>query len=161
MQREEVIKASSIGDVLDAICKGRPIIFEAYSEYDSDIVKLLTKAELVQYIERKAKDKKEFVNLLLHYPETGGLVYKRKIDLIPESCNGATARYRVEGWGLIQAQLEFDKETIKCRFAVNSEKRALAWAEAMQELGAPDKWQWKVVESNARRLIRVLRKCVA
>jgi hypothetical protein len=64
----------------------------------------------------------------------------------------------MEGWGLIQLQIDYKAApVIDCRFAVNTKKRAQAWAQTFPELGTPEQWEWKAVERQARRLIRVLR----
>lgn len=68
---------------------------------------------------------------------------------------------RVQGWGLIQLQLEgvrkgrlFDSHTNH-----NTENRATRFHEAAyKELGPPDKWNWDVVTSFSRRLNRAIRR---
>ena len=159
MQREDVISSKYLAEIVEAICKGDPVIYEAYSEYDKDIVDVSGKLTLENYIDKKVVSGKGYVNLALHYPDSNGFVLKKKIDLIPEKCSGAKIRYCMEGWGLIQAQMQFSDDAIKCRFAVNSEKRAKAWEQTLDRLGAPEDWNWKIVEQNIRRLIRVLKKC--
>lgn len=98
------------------------------------------------------------VNLLVHYPEALGFVATRVITLQPEKCGGASWREALEGWGLIQLQLQYRvADFVEFRVAVNTEKRAQAWAQTYPEMGAPSLWNWKLVEKHARRLIRVLR----
>ena len=159
MQRKDVINSKCLPEIIHAICKGDPVIYETYSEFDEDIVDVSGKQALENYINKKVISGKGYVNLVLHYPDSNGLVLKKKIDLIPEKCNGATTRYCMEGWGLIQVEMQFNDDTIKCGFAVNSEKRAKAWQKTLDKLGPPEDWNWKSVEQNARRLIRILKKC--
>ena len=41
--------------------------------------------------------------------------------------------------------------------AVNTHKRAQAWEPTYEDFGPVDAWNWKAVERECRRLIRVLR----
>jgi hypothetical protein len=54
--------------------------------------------------------------------------------------------------------LKLKGEDIACRIAVNTEKRAQNWANTFIELKSPSLWNWKVVESQTRKLIRELKK---
>jgi hypothetical protein len=158
MQREETIDEETLRRVLNAVYQGNPVVSEAYSHFDEDVLSFPSLGELDAYISRERAAGRPWINLVIHYPETRGLVVKKKIDLIPEKCDGATFRYSMEGWGLIQLQIDYKlAPSIECRFAVNTEKRALAWAQTLSALGAPDQWEWKAVEKQVRRLIRVLR----
>jgi len=96
--------------------------------------------------------------MVVYYAAALGHVQTRTIALQPEKCGGAAWRETVEGWGLIQVQLQYKVGAdVECRVAVNSEKRANAWAQTYPELRSPSLWNWKLVEKQARRLIRVLR----
>lgn len=161
MQREDNISNESLGKIIEAIYDGDPRVIEAYSEFDRDIREIPTKESLEQLISEEIgkKNRHKSVYCLLLYPGSNGFVSKRKIQLDPKRCDGATYRYTMEGWGVSQFQLELTKPaSIRCRFAANSEKRANNWAETYPELGSPSLWKWSVVEKNTRRLIRVLRK---
>lgn len=161
MQREDKIPFDSIGKIIDAIYQGNPTVFEAYSDFERDIGYFPTKKSLTDFISKEltSSNKHKSVYCLMQYPEWGGVVRKRKILLDPKRCDGATYRYTMEGWGLIQFQMNLtDPELVSCRFAVNSEKRANNWASVAPELGAPSLWNWSLIEKNIRRLIRVLRK---
>jgi hypothetical protein len=48
--------------------------------------------------------------------------------------------------------------TLECRVAVNTEKRANSWKETYPKMQDPRLWQWKVVERNARRIFRSVTK---
>ena len=163
MQREETILFESIDTIIEAIYEGNPSVFEAYSGYEREIRYFHDKQSLIEYIsEELANDSKhKSVYCLVQYSETGGFVRKRKVQLDPNRCDGATYRYAMEGWGLIQVQIDLtDRERVRVRFAVNSEKRANNWAGVAPELKSPNLWNWSLVEKNARRMIRVLRKNV-
>jgi len=160
MQRNELIEQDKIEWLIDAIFEGQATVYAAYSKYDSDTSSFSNSIDLKTHIETEINDGKRFIDVAIHYPETKGFVHRQKIDLDPRSCNGAKFRYRTSGWGLIQFQIDFQgNEMAECRFAVNTEKRALGWSTAYPDLKAPALWDWKLVEKNARRLIRVLRKC--
>lgn len=161
MPSEVRIPFESLEKILEAIYDGDPRVFEAYSAYESDIRIFPTRQSLEKYIsdELGSMNKFKYVYCFLHYPGSDGLVRKRRLKLDPKRCDGATYRYAMEGWGLIQFQLDLtDIENISCYFAANSEKRANNWSSIYPELGAPTLWNWAVVEKNVRRLIRVLRK---
>lgn len=158
MQREETINEEALRRVLIAVYQGNPVVSEASSHFDEDVLSFPTLGELDAYISNERAAGRPWIDLVIHYPETKGLVAKKKIDLVPEKCDGATFRYSMEGWGLIQLQIDYKlAPSIECRIAVNTEERALAWAQTLSALGAPDQWEWKAVEKQARRLARVLR----
>ena len=136
----------------------QPHIFEAYSTHDSPIKSFKNAAEVATYIAHELKHHKNPILLAIYYPDMLGQVQITTIKLYPEKCAGAMWRQIIEGWGLIQIQLKGEYNgSIKCRIAVNTEKRASAWAQNNTQLGPPSLWNWKIVEKHARRLIRVLR----
>ena len=161
VERAEIIPSAQVGSLLAAAFKGTPLVSEAYSRFDFPLRSFgdPTSLERVIHAEREAGNKS--VSLVVHYPESKGQVITRRINLLPEKCNGASWRETLEGWGLIQLQLEYQGgDTVKCRIAVNSERRAEAWAQTYPEFGSPELWDWQAVERHARRLIRVLRSGV-
>ena len=157
MQRVENIPLPHVHRVLGAVFVGSPLVCEAYSKFDQATRSFESLEALLAYIRAERELGIKFVNLVAHYQEALGQVRTRTIELKPEKCNGATWRETVEGWGLVQLQLEFKGDTAECRVAVNTERRANAWAQTYPELGAPSLWDWKLIEKRARRLIRVLR----
>jgi len=161
MQRCEVIPFDSIGNIIEAIYDGNPTVFEAYSAFQRDIRYFPTKESLMDLIseELATGNKHKFIYCFLHYPEVDGFIRKKRMQLNPKKCDGATFRYTSEGWGLIQFQLDVtDQTAVKCTLAVSSEKRANNWAALAPELKSPELWNWSVIEKNIGRLIRVLRK---
>lgn len=160
MQRSELIEPECIDVMLKAVFENEPRVYEAYSKYDSDLVKFDSGEELKNYIEKERAAGENFINVVIHYPSSNGFVEKKEIDLNPDKCKGATKRYSVNGWGLIQLQFDFGKHpNPECRIAVNTVKRATTWSPTYPELKSPELWDWAVVDQNVRRLIRVLRKC--
>ncbi len=112
-----------------------------------------------EYFNNQLREGSKFTNFVIYYSDAGGFVNKKKIDLNPQKCDDATIRYTYEGWGLVHFQTELvDEKYLKCRFSVNTPKRADAWKTISSHLESPDKWDWKIVEKHARRLIRILRK---
>ncbi len=160
MQREEEISIIKLKDILDAVFHGSPHIYQEYSKYDTELASFSSRNELDCYIENEKASGIKLISLAIHYPETMGYIYAKKFALKSEKCDGATMRFSQEGWGLIHLFISFRSEDmVRCRFSVNSEKRANNWVITSPELKSPDLWNWKAVENNARRLIRVLRKC--
>ncbi len=89
-----------------------------------------------------------------------GKFFISKIKLNPTYCDGKTFRYRLDGWAIIYVQLDVQKgeNFIKCNVSVNSKKRAENWKTTIPELGNPALWEWKNVESRARKIIYQLKK---
>ena len=87
-------------------------------------------------------------------PRFEGDLVIRKIELDPRRCQGHTYRYSTEGWGLIQLYFGVRRND-KLPFSHlghQSEKRALLWQDTNNNLGDVKKWNWKEVESTARKL---------
>ncbi|MFB2642242.1 hypothetical protein ACE02D_08145 [Shewanella bicestrii] len=160
MQRSELILKEKLGMLIDSIFEGQPTVFESYSKYDLDTCRFDRAEDLKIYVESERSKGECFIDLAIHYPATKGFVYEQQISLNSAKFNGAKLRFRTSGWGLIHFQLDFRASSkLECRIAVNSEKRALGWSSTYPDLQSPALWDWKMVETNARRLIRVLRKC--
>ena len=158
MQHSENIPIHHVHRVLAAVFVGDPQVYEAYSNYGQAIQSFVSYESLLAHIHAEQEAGTTFFSLAIYFPEFLGIIRTKTIKLKPEKCNGATWRETVEGWGLIQLQLEFkDAETAECRVAVNSEIQANAWSQTYPRLGAPALWNWKAIEKQARRLIRVLR----
>ena len=160
MQRQETISLVKLKDILDAVFHGNSNVYQSSSKYDTELASFSSRDELDCYIENEKASGIKFISLAIHYPETLGYTHAKKFALKPEKCNGATMRFFQEGWGLIHLNISFiSEDMVRCGFTVNSEKRANNWVSTIPELKSPDIWNWKAVEKNARRLIRVLRKC--
>ena len=147
--------------VFGAVYQGSPVVTQDYAVPGCELIQFVDQPALEQYIAAELAADRLWANLALHYPDTGGLAVRERIDLNnPAAANGATWRYAIGGWGLIQLQLDFRQPgVVGCRIAVNSADRARAWAKPNHPLGEPALWDWPLVEKHARRLIRVLRKC--
>jgi hypothetical protein len=158
MQREDIIALASVDDLLRAAFVGDPTVFESYSVPESPTKIFTDPDELLSFVKNQREAGCVFFHFSIHFPETGGRVNTRRFALRSDKCAGATWRETTEGWGLIGIEVTDQSGiTSKCSIAVNSEKRAHAWAGTKQDLGDPALWDWKAVERQARRLIRVLR----
>lgn len=159
MQRTELVPKSKIDEVVKfAFQIGEVRMFESYSEMDEEIVEIKNYHDYLKYFQESIDKKKKHIGFGLHYKEAEGFWKIQKIKLNPSYCKGKTYRYNIEGWGIIYIQLDLKEEKIECRITVNSERRAHNWESTNPELKSPSLWNWKKVESKARKLIRELKK---
>ncbi len=158
MQTTQQITRQQLDDVVDEIFKlGEVTVKEASSSYDA-VLREFPDSESLKADLNCSGVSRPFL-YAIYYPDVGGHVYDRRIELIPEKCEGHTHRFSYAGWGLIQLQCRFhDDQSVECRIAVNSEVRASNWRETSPDMGDPALWDWKVVKSKAGRLTRLLRK---
>jgi hypothetical protein len=134
---------------------GAPVVFHAYSGYGQPLRSFRSPSELISDIESAFVAGQKSVHFALHYSDSKGHVAERKITLDPRKCDGHTWRYAVEGWGLIQLQGDLrHAPAIECRVAVNTQKRAEAWAATYPELRDPSLWDWRAIQHHAGRIIR-------
>jgi len=135
-----------------------PEVFEAYSEYDRELVPVPDFESLEELMVSKLREGKSFFDFAIWYPSCGGRVEKERIQLKPETCNGHDFRYAVGGWGIFHMQLDFKRDPmVESRIAVNSQKRAVKWESVYHEWLAVESWNWSVVRKHERRLMRKLR----
>ena len=159
MQTTRIIKEQDVSEVLMSVYKeGEPIAYQADSAFGEELNTFNTKEELSLEIQRLLDSNDPFFQFAFYYPESEGFVEKQRVSLNPEKCNGHTFRFSIKGWGLIYLQFHRKHQGIECRATVNTEKRANEWADTYADLKEPSLWQWKVVERNARRVIRTINK---
>lgn len=160
MQRAEEIEVSKIGDIVNAIFLEPAVAYQDYSDFDSELRQYENEESLMSAISNAIDSNAHSANFSIYYPEAKGYFFAEKKSLNPVKCNGATFRYVASGWGLIQLQIDL-KNKIKpeVRVSVNSQKRAGAWFQTCPEFREPSLWEWKFVEKQARRIIRVLKQC--
>lgn len=158
MEPGEQIKREKLEGLIEAIFTGSPIVYEAYSVPDQELRTFSSKEEVLKHINEVFDSKENLVYLSIHYPESNGYVFQKKIDLIPEKCNGARVRYSAAGWGLVQFQLWRKDAGLFCNIGANSEKRAQKWESTIPEMKSPTLWDWKEVQKECRRLNRVLKQ---
>ena len=138
--------------------KPNPLVVEAYSDYDKEPREFGSSRELIEYTNQKLLVPKTHIHLFLVYPDMGGEIRKRRIQLNSEKAQGHTFRYTWDGWGMISIQLHPGSPQLSGVNA-NSESRAQKWFKTSPEFGAIEAWNWRVVESHKRRLQRVFKKC--
>ena len=153
------INPENLEELIEAIFQDAPNVYEAYSIPDNDLRSFSSKSEVMEYIDEVSISREKLVYLSIHYPRANGFFLKERIDLVPEKCNGATFRFSAGGWGLIHFQLRLKENGMTCDIKANSEKRALAWEHTHPEFKSPELWNWKEVQSQCRRLKRILKKC--
>ena len=159
MDRTEIVPLDHALRVLEAIFTDPVRVYEEYSRFEERVSLFEDWIALGRVIAPMLSLEKKHVLLVAHFQRAGGYVEVRRINLNPEKCDGATWREKVEGWGLVQLQLQpVEDSMIEFRIAVNSEKRAQNWYPTFPELQSPSTWDWAVVEKQVRRLIRLLRR---
>ncbi len=160
MQRAENIEISKIAEIVGSIFQEPAIVYEHYSEYESELKSYDGKESLLFAISEAVKNNAHSANFAIYYPESKGFFVKEKKSLNPEKCNGATYRYIASGWGLVHFQIDLRNKPIAgVRIAVNTSTRAEAWSPTYPELQQPSLWDWKFIEKQTRRIIKVLRQC--
>lgn len=147
-------------NVIERLCdavfaKPDPWVAEHYSEFDEDALTFESAASLASYLRTKLSSTKASAAVAITYPDMGARAIRRTIRLTPGAVPGRSHRTEWTGWGVIYLQLNHGP--LPSRVSVNSRKRAEAWASTCPDLGPPEAWNWKAVESHARRLQRVLR----
>tara|TARA_R110002050_G_scaffold299550_2_gene465519 strand:+ start:31 stop:558 length:528 start_codon:yes stop_codon:yes gene_type:complete len=161
MQRREFINKNQLFELIEYILSdSKTEFYESYSEKEKEIVRIKTYSEFLKYFENSISENKKHLGFGIYYPEAKGKFYINKIKLNPKYCNGKTYRYNTNGWGVIYVHLDLQKNEneIECRVSVNSKTRAQNWTSTNPEFGNPELWEWKIVESNARKIINRLKK---
>ena len=159
MQRSEVIPVEKVSSLLSCIFQEPAIAYQNYSDFDSNLHKYNSAEQLLEAINHAIDIKSHSANFVIYYPQSNGFIYEEKISLNPAKCNGSTFRYVLNGWGLIALQLDLRNLTsVNITVSVNSQKRAEAWWATCLDFKDPALWDWKFVERQARRTIRVLSK---
>ncbi len=161
MQKTETVEISKLGEIISSIFVEPAIVYESDSEFDSSLKKYESKESLLKVIDQSIQTNLPFINFAIYYPNAKGYVFDEKVKLNPEVCNGATFRYSTCGWGLIQLQIDLlNKPMVEVRVAVNTQKRAEEWSANYPKFKSPSLWDWKLVEKQARRIIKSLKNCL-
>ncbi|MDO6471317.1 hypothetical protein [Maribacter sp. 1_MG-2023] len=127
---------------------------------EKEIVRIQTLSEFKYYLEDGLANGNVHFGFGIYNPEFKGKFFTSRIKLNPKYCNGKTYRFNTNGWGVIYLHLDLQKNEneIECRVSVNSKTRAQNWNNTNPEFGNPELWEWKIVESNARKIINRLKK---
>lgn len=159
MQTTQLITDAQLDEVIEAVyAEGRPIVREAYSDFDCPTETFPSASDLRANIEFVPGEKTSF-HYALYFPDARGFVLERRIELNAGAVQGHTHRFSQEGWGLVFLQIDFRQHPrVECCVTVNSAARARNWFTTYPHLKSPDLWDWKVVDRHAGRLVRLLRK---
>lgn len=134
------------------------LVLEAYSDLDKEPRQFASAQEFAHHVKDKISRPRESAFVFVVYPDMAGRAVRKTIHLDPAKVPGHSVRYTWEGWGLISIHLERgDAPRTTSRVAANSAKRAAKWASTYPDWEPPSTWNWKAVESHARRLQRVLK----
>ncbi|WP_340156341.1 hypothetical protein [uncultured Winogradskyella sp.] len=160
MQRTEIINKDELFELIEFILSdSKAELYESYSEMEKELVRINNTSEFKDYFEHSTSEKKTQLGFGFYNPESKGKFFITKIKLDPKYCNGKTYRNRIDGWGIIYVHLNLlnVENEIECRISVNSKKRAENWKSTNPEFGNPELWNWKIIESNARKIIKQLK----
>lgn len=138
-------------------------VFESYSKYDKELVEFECADEVVEYYKLVEFSRKPncAASLMLWPTKASDDVRVNRIELNPKKCQGATHRYRVDGWGLVSLELRgINKAGLQYSHTNhNTEKRAVAWETNYGDvMGSPSNWDWKIVTSTSRKLHSFIKK---
>lgn len=138
-------------------------VFESYSEYEKNLVEFSNAQKVVDHYQLAdfSKTPKRSATLMLWPIKASKNVKVNLISLNPKKCQGATHRYRVDGWGLISLELKgINKAGLQySNTNHNTEKRATAWEPHYSNIMGPaSEWDWKAVSSASRKLNNFIKK---
>ncbi|MDV7141015.1 hypothetical protein R3X28_19185 [Maribacter sp. TH_r10] len=161
MQRTEIINKTKLFELIEFILSdSKTEFYESYSEMEKELIRIKDLTEFKDYFQKGISEGKTQFGFGIYNPETKGKFSISKMKLNPKYCNGKTFRYRIDGWAIIFIHLDLqnDKNNIECNVSVNSKTRAENWKSTNPEFGNPELWEWKIIESNARKIISRLKK---
>ncbi|MEM6637134.1 MAG: hypothetical protein AAF667_14730 [Pseudomonadota bacterium] len=161
MQRTETIRDSDLSQVIEAFFQEYAIAFEhGASTYGAPPQEYSDAGAVRDYVRSVFERGYKLALVSVYYPAANGRLWRKETTVDPARFNGANIRHEVAGWGMIQIIIRNGSDPmIEVEISVNSAKRAENWANNIAEMGPADAWDWKIVERNARRAIRALRKC--
>lgn len=161
MQWTKTIDKNQLFELIEYILSdSKTEFYESYSEVEKEIIRINSLSKFRDYLANG------IINGIVHFgfgiynPESKGKFFTSRIKLNPKYCKGKTFRYRIDGWAIIFVQLDLKngENQIECNVSVNSKKRAKNWKSTNPEFGNPELWEWKNVESRARKIINRLKK---
>lgn len=139
-------------------------VYQSYSDVEQPVKQFFSTDEVLNEFERRHPPngaQTRCVLLQLYVRDAGPPVSFHRIALNPETCNGATFRYRVEGWGLVQLYLEsvWHGQLQNSHTNHFSQKAAAAWGPVVREASSePSIWDFKRITSFSSRFNREIRK---
>ena len=164
MQKTEIIDKNKLFELIEFIFVDSEVQFyESYSEMEMELKRINSFSEFIEYYAKSISENEKHLGFGIYYPKSNGKVLITKFELDPKRCKGKTYRYNIEGWAIIYIHLDLiNYETeIGCRISVNTKKRAENWEETYPEFGKAETWDWKIIESIARKIINKIKKTTA
>src|SRR5215475_12919693 len=108
MQTTQEISIAQLHELIRAVYdQGEVVVKQAYSDFDCQTRSFLDAAALINYMADEPGDRDSLLQCSIYYPEAGGYVFEKRIELRPGSCNGHRFRFSQEGWGLMYLQCHF------------------------------------------------------
>ncbi len=160
MPAKKLITSDQLEKVATAIFNGGAVrVFDVYSENNCTIQKY-DDAEMVLYkLFSDLTEPRHYSFLGIRYDDFGADVETERIELNPEKFPKASFRHRCSGWGMITFHVKAVEDgVLEAVFNANSFKRAQALELTLPALGPVNAWNWHRVDSQTRRLTRVLAK---
>jgi hypothetical protein len=137
-------------------------IYENTSDWEQPLRLFNATDEVLSQFERTYVGGKKWtsVPLQLYVLGAGPPFEPRKIALKPEACDGKTFRYSAAGLGLVQLYLESvgNDRLSNSHTNHNSQKRAETWANTVDDLSDPARWDFARIKSFSARLNRQIKK---
>lgn len=138
-------------------------VYELYSRLEQPLRRFSSPNEVTALFEERFPngDRARSVHLALYALGSGPPFVQRRIRLNPSSCDGATFRYRADGWGIVQLKLESVGRGELRNSHTNhfSQKGAMKWANNAQHL--VESWNFKQIAAFSSRLNRQIKKRAA
>ena len=161
MQAEFIVSLSELAELFEWFeVNGGPDFYLYYSDYGEEMRTFASYDEWLAFARADSGHYWLNSDLALHFPQAKGYVDINRVSLDPRRCRGHSFRYQTRGWGIIHLGCSAVRGTreIHCRLPCNTRKGAESWFNVCPEMKDPDLWDWKVVESIARRLRRFVHR---
>ena len=145
-------------DILDFVFKELDCeVYQKQSEPNSEIVKFSNSAEVIKYYDLKnfSTASKKSAHLVLWPTKASKNFSITRIPMRSKKAKPGAYRFRAEGWGVIQLELNGNSEKglVHSHSNHNTEKLALAKeAELKSMLGRVKSWNWIVVNNTSGHL---------
>lgn len=87
MQRAEEIEVSKIVDIVSAIFLEPTVVYQDYSDFDSELKQYENEEALMSAISNANDSNAHSANFSIYYPEAKGYFFAEKKSLNPTKCN--------------------------------------------------------------------------
>ncbi len=132
-------------------------VLESYSVPDRPLRRFTSVEEIGQAVDTAPYH----LGFMLYAPTMRGRYTIEHIKLLPNAIPGKSTREHVQGWGLIQIELDFTNDKIgRLRESFtnhNSRQRAMTWSDTYVDLPSVDDWDFRVVSSISGKINRYIR----